>query len=164
MPLARLVRRLVLRMIPWLLLRNFQLNFAPSQRSALLALPPPRRTAPAVVLVFSSTPLPGFAGKDFLTTTGSSATLQSVSTFLSHLVSVDYHGMNSAGLPRLISGPWKRSHPQTRTRFVRVWGVALIGRLTHRASRIRFACAMYRFLPIASFRPFRYQKRPCDSD
>ena len=30
--------------------------------------------------------------------------------------------------------------------------------------RIRFACAMCRSLPITSFRPCRYQQRPCDSD
>jgi hypothetical protein len=43
-------------------------------------------TGPDVVTVFSSTRLPGFSGRDFLTTTGSSATSHRVSAFLSCLL------------------------------------------------------------------------------
>ena len=66
--------------------RNLRLNFTPSQLPTLLAIRQPHQTMPVVVFVFSSTPLPGFTGKDFFTTTGSSATLQGVSPALSLLL------------------------------------------------------------------------------
>lgn len=50
------------------------------------------------------------------------------------------------------------------TGYDQVSGFALCSTLTHPQRRIRFACAMCRLLPIASFRPCRCQQRPCDSD
>jgi len=73
------------------------------------------------------------------------------------------HG-NSARLPRLRQAPGEQSHPQSRIRNDQVSGFALFWTLTLLIRRIRFAYAMYRSLPIASFRPCRYQQRPCDSD
>jgi hypothetical protein len=71
---------------------------------------------------------------------------------------------NGARLPRLRRVPCEQSHPQSRIRADQVSGFALFGTLTLLIRRIRFACAMYRSLPIASFRPCRYQQRPYDSD
>ncbi len=163
-PLARLVRRLVLHTSCRAAVQNFWLNFTPSQRPALLVIRPLQQTWLLIISVLSSTPLPGFKGGDFITTTGSSATLQNISPSLSLPLSGNIFFKNSTGLPRLISGPCERSHPQSLMWSVRVPGITLFCRLAHHTSRIWFAYAMYRSLPITSFRPFRYQKRPCDSD
>ena len=50
----------------------------------------PVRTKPDVIAVFSSTRLPGFFGRDFLTTTGSSATSHHFGRFLSCLLKPPY--------------------------------------------------------------------------
>ena len=71
---------------------------------------------------------------------------------------------NNARLPRLRRTPCEQSHPQARYGADQVSGFALFCTLTLLYRRIRFAYAMYRSLPIASFRPCRYQQRPCDSD
>jgi hypothetical protein len=52
-----------------------------------------------VIPVFSSTPLPGFIGGNFITTTGSSATLQSIIPFLSFLLAGRYHFKTLPGFP-----------------------------------------------------------------
>ena len=67
----------------------------------------------SVSSVLPSTLLPGFIGRKFNTTTGSSATRQSISPSLSLLLSGDICLQNSTGLPRLISAPCERSHPQS---------------------------------------------------
>ena len=67
--------------------RNFQINFTPSQLSALLYLWQLLWITPQVISVLSSTPLPGFSGGNFNTTTGSSATLQSILPFLNLFLS-----------------------------------------------------------------------------
>ncbi len=71
---------------------------------------------------------------------------------------------NNARLPRLRRTPCEQSHPQTHYGFDQVSGFVLFWTLTLPQRRIRFAYAMYCSLPIASFRPSRYQQRPCDSD
>ncbi len=71
---------------------------------------------------------------------------------------------NSVRLPRLRRTPGERCHPQTPHGTDQVSGFALFCTLTLPFGRIRFAFAMDRSLPIASFRPCRYQQRPCDSD
>ncbi|MDK2848186.1 MAG: hypothetical protein PWP34_1539 [Desulfuromonadales bacterium] len=68
------------------------------------------------------------------------------------------------GFPSYLPAPCKRRHPQSRYGSDQVSGFALFRTLTHPQRRIRFACAMCRLLPIASFRPCRCQQRPCDSD
>ena len=67
------------------------------------------RTRPHVVAVFSSTRLPGFSGRDFHTTTGSSATSHRVSSFLSCLlksptdpIGVERRLPDDARLPQLL--------------------------------------------------------------
>ena len=79
-----------------------------------------------------------------------------------HAATLTYR--NNARLPRLRRTPCEQSHPQTRNGTDQVWGFTLFCTLTLPFRRIRFAYAMYRSLPIASFRPCRYQQRPCDSD
>ena len=71
---------------------------------------------------------------------------------------------NDMRLPQLLTGSCELPHPQTRRGSDQVLGVAISCTLTHPRRRIRFACAMCRSLPIASFRPCRYRQRPCDSD
>ena len=71
---------------------------------------------------------------------------------------------NNMRLPRLRRVPCEQSHPQSRYGADQVLGFALFCTLTLPYRRIRFTCAMYRSLPIASFRPCRCQQRPCDSD
>lgn len=71
---------------------------------------------------------------------------------------------NNARLPRLRRTPCEQSHPQSRYGTDQVSGFALFWTLTLPYRRIRFTFAMYHSLPIASFRPCRYQQRPCDSD
>ena len=67
-------------------------------------------------------------------------------------------------LPQLRRVPCDRCHPQPPRRSDQEQGFTLQCTLTHLPCRIRFAFAMYRSLPIASFRPCRCQQRPCDSD
>ncbi len=71
---------------------------------------------------------------------------------------------NNIRLPRLRRTPCEQSHPQAHYEVDQVSGFALFWTLTLPQCRIRFAYAMYCSLPIASFRPCRYQQRPCDSD
>ena len=60
-------------------------------------------------------------------------------------------------LPQLLTGSCELPHPDTRHGSDQVLGIALVSTLTHPRRRIRFACAMCRSLPIASFRPWRIQ-------
>ena len=117
-----------------------------------------------VIPVFPSTPLPGFIGGNFITTTGSSATRQSIPPFLEFPLGRWFPFRDSTGLPRLRRTPCEQCHPQSHHGPDQVWGFALFCTLTHPKCRIWFACAMYCSLPIASFRPYRYQQRPCNSD
>ena len=71
---------------------------------------------------------------------------------------------NNIRLPRLRRIPCEQSHPQTRYGTDQVSGFTLFCTFTLPQRRIRFACAMYCSLPIASFRPCRYQQRLYDSD
>ncbi len=64
---------------------------------------------------------------------------------------------NTMRLPRLRRTPYEQSHPQTHNRTDQVSGITLFCTLTLLLCRIRFAYAMYRSFPIASFRPYRYQ-------
>ena len=71
---------------------------------------------------------------------------------------------NNVRLPRLRQVPCEQPHPQSRHGSDQVSGFTLFRTLTHPQRRSRFARAVCRSLPIASFRPHRYQRRPCDSD
>ena len=64
---------------------------------------------------------------------------------------------NNIRLPRLRRTPCEQSHPQAHYGIDQVSGFALFWTLTLPQRRSRFACAMYYSLPIASFRPHRYQ-------
>lgn len=72
------------------LLENTSLKLLPFATADAFDNPLPARTKPDVVTVFSSTRLPGFSGRDFLTTTGSSATSHRVGLFLSCLLKRTY--------------------------------------------------------------------------
>lgn len=144
---------------------NFQINFIPSQPVPLLAYTSPQQTR-----------LPGHPG----------FTLHTVTSFhrpgFHHYYGIICHLTplrqaldsslylpiptcgNDIRLPRLRRTPCKQSHPQSRYGTDQVPGFTLFRTLTLPHRRIRFAYAMDRSLPIASFRPRRCQQRPCDSD
>ena len=79
---SRLTAFQVSHSVEWLVLgstlpsisENLQINFLPSQLMVLLAFPPAPTNKPQVIPVFSSRRLPAFSGRDFYTTTDSSAT------------------------------------------------------------------------------------------
>ena len=71
---------------------------------------------------------------------------------------------NNMRLPQLLTGSCEPPHPQSRHGSDQVLGFALFCTLTHPHRRIRFAFAVCCSLPIASFRPRRCPRRPCDSD
>ncbi len=96
---ARLVRRLVPKRIIISSFQDFKINFPPSQLQGLLALLQSLRTVAQVIPVFSSTPLPGFIGGNFITTTGSSATRQSILPFLSSLLAGSFPFRTLPGFP-----------------------------------------------------------------
>jgi hypothetical protein len=60
-------------------------------------------------------------------------------------------------LPQLLRTPCELPHPLSLHGSDQEWGFALFCTLTHPLSRIRFTCAVCSSLPIASFRPYRYQ-------
>ena len=144
--------------------QDFRMNFPPSQLPALLADRQSLYTTIQVIPVFPSTPLPGFIGGNFITTTESSATRQRILPFSSLLLAGSFPLRDATGLPRLRRVPCEQCHPQTHHGPDQVSGFALFCTLAHPFCRIRFAFAMYRSLPIASFRPCRCQQRPCNSD
>jgi hypothetical protein len=86
------------------------------------------------------------------------------SSFLESPLGWKFPLQDATGLPRLRRVPCERCHPQTHHGADQVPGLALFCTLTLPSCRIRFAFAMYRSLPIASFRPCRCQQRPCNSD
>lgn len=115
--------------------------------------------------VFSSSLLPAFSGRAFLTTTDSSATCCDFRGFLNSFLSppTTFHGSQQAS-PVTALAPRRPFHPQTHPMVDQVLGFSLFCTITPIGCRIRFTYAMYRLLPIASFRPNRCQLRPCDSD
>ncbi|VGO19783.1 hypothetical protein SCARR_01842 [Pontiella sulfatireligans] len=122
---------------------------------------------PQVDPVLPSTPSRAFTGRIFITTTGSSAPLHvspNPLNFSSWHRAIALTRKPYRASPVITPAPRERSHPQSHAQSVRVSGFALFCTLTHHACRIRFTTVMYRSLPIASFRPRRYQQRPCDSD
>jgi hypothetical protein len=82
----RILLHLCCTLFDWLQLKTLPRNFSPSQTTDAFGAASLVRTKPDVIAVFSSTRLPGFSGRDFLTTTGSSATSHRVSAFLSCLL------------------------------------------------------------------------------
>jgi hypothetical protein len=130
-------------------------------------MPAPGVPGQPVVSVFSSRLLPAFIGRNFFTTTGSSATSHRIVPpgsplelrYLQPLLSE-----NDMRLPQLPRTPGKLRHPQSPNGTDQVSGFALFCTLTLPSGRIRFTCAMGSLLPIASFRPCRCRQRPCDSD
>ncbi len=70
--------------------KNTSLKLHPFATADAFGNRSPMRTKPHVVTVFSSTRLPGFSGRDFLTTTGSSDTSHHVNHFLSYLLKRAY--------------------------------------------------------------------------
>jgi len=88
---------------------NTSLKLLPFATAEAFVILPPIRTEPDVVTVFSSTRLPGFIGRNFHTTTGSSATSHRVSSFLSYLlklptdpIGVERQLPDDARLPQLL--------------------------------------------------------------
>jgi hypothetical protein len=67
-------------------------------------------------------------------------------------------------LPQLPLAPCKLLHPQSHNGSDQVVDFTTFCTLILPLCRIRFTCAVCSSLPIASFRPCRYQQRPCDSD
>ena len=66
--------------------------------------------------------------------------------------------------PVTVRTPCRRFHPHSHHAADQVCDFALFCTLISACCRIRFAYAMYRLPPIASFRPCCYQQRPCNSD
>jgi len=144
---------------------SLQMNFLPSHNVRAFGAWHLPRTKPRVVPVFSSRLLPAFSGRDFVTTTESSATLHRfVRPWVSSWVSLSADCADDTRLPQLLRTPRVLLHPHSRHGSDQESGFALSCTLTHPWSRIRFACAVCSSLPIASFRPCRYRQRPCDSD
>ncbi len=147
---------------------NLRINFLPSQPAALLASP----SAPAnlaaghpdfLLQTVTRFLRPGF--QHYYGFICHLTPLRSVSSLLlSFTIRSGCAGRNDMRLPQLLTGSCELPHPQTRHGSDQVLGVALFSTLTHPRRRIRFACAMCRSLPIASFRPCRCQQRPCDLD
>ncbi len=67
-------------------------------------------------------------------------------------------------LPQLLLAPCELLHPQSHNGSDQVVDFTTFCTLILPLCRIRFTCAVCSSLPIASFRPCRYQQRPCDSD
>ena len=67
-------------------------------------------------------------------------------------------------LPQLPLAPCELLHPQSHNGSDQVVDFTTFCTLILPLCRIRFTYAVCSSLPIASFRPCRYQQRPCDSD
>lgn len=79
--------------------KDFQMNFPPSQFQGLLASLKPLHTIIQVIPVLPSTALPRFIGGDFITTTGSSATRQRILPSLSLLLVGNFLCRTLPGFP-----------------------------------------------------------------
>ncbi len=118
---------------------------------------------PVIVPVLSSTLLPGFAGQNFITTTGASATSHQQKPWVSPCAPASRDQglrIRCQASPVTAPAPCKVSHPQSLYVADRVPGFALFCMLAPTHSRIRFVCAMYTLLPMASFRPHRWPVAP----
>ena len=108
---------------------------------------------------------PAFVGRNLITTTESSAIQQSIKWFSASTL---FHSSGYTELYRTSPvnslAPCEQSHPQAHLWSDQIQGFPTFCKVTHHKCRIWFAFAMYRTLPIASFRPLRYQRRPCNSD
>jgi hypothetical protein len=133
------------------------MGFTPSQSAASDRL---HRTRPEVTSVLSSTPLPGFIGRGLFTTMGSSAASHP-SLALEFPLGLAYSRGRGVRLsPDIVLDSCEQPHPQSRARIDHKLGVALFSTLTLLDRRIRFAYAMCRSLPIASFSRFRWPESP----
>jgi len=137
---------------------NLRTNFIPSHDTAAFGSPRPPQTRRRVVPVLPSRRLPAFIGRNFITTTESSATSHRivwprVSPCAALFRKPTAGSRNDTRLPQLPRVPCELPHPQSRSGSDQVSGFALFCTLTHPPRRIRFACAMCSSLPIASFRP-----------
>jgi hypothetical protein len=103
--------------------------------------------------------LPAFTGRDFIATTESSATSHRFGRpWIAPCTSLSLPLVgfgNDTRLPRLRRTPCKQSHTQSRYGTDQVSVSRYFAHLPPPHRRIRFAYAMYRSLPIASFRPRR---------
>ena len=146
--------------------KNFQDILHPFTTDSAFGIYQPLLTIQQVIPVFSSRLLPAFPGRNFITTTDSSATSHHIRhTWISPCNAVILkRTRNGIRLPRLRRIPCEQCHPQSQYKTDQVLGFALFCTLTLLHCRIRFTYAMYCSLPIASFRPHRYQQRPCNSD
>lgn len=154
---------IVFKQLGW----SLRSDFTPSQTGALLASHRPPDVARPVISVLSSTPSPGFKGRNFITTTGSSATPHCFAADLPFGLSATCSAMarkQYGASPVTAPAPCRLHRPQSRHESEQVSDVALFCRLVRSCRRIRFAYATCRLLPVASFRPRRYQRHPCDSD
>ena len=72
-------------------------------------------------------------------------------------IALPYRPRGGVRLPPLLQAPCKQLHPTTHHRSDRVSDFALFRRLAAPVVPLRFTCVMCRLLPMASFRPHRYQ-------
>ena len=131
----------------------FSWYFTPSHPVVAFGSPQVHQTVLAVIPVLSSTLLPGFTGRDFITTTGSSATLHVISGLLESPLAgppslSDTSPSNDTGLPQLGQAPCERSHPHTRNRSDRVLDIALFCRL---AAPVAPNQVRLRYVPLTSY-------------
>ncbi len=125
-------------------------DFPPSHPSATFDDRRPAASPTTVIPVLSSARLPAFIGRNFITTTGSSATSHTVA-FLSFLL-INNALVNStkagARLPRLRRLPCEPFHPASHIRSDRVLDVALFRRLAapDMPTQVRL-----RYVPLTSY-------------
>lgn len=81
------------------------MGFAPSQTLKAFDQAGLQASNHLVISVLPSTPLPGFTGRVFITTTGSSATSHRLTVFSSRLLKTDYSQGDDARLPQLPLAP-----------------------------------------------------------
>lgn len=125
--------------------------------------------------ILSSGLLPAFTGRGFTATTDSSATLHRLAPHSRfQLIGITCTKGCEAGkpiTPHIGTGQYRASpdksaclnlKPSVITcRAIHLLGFPLFSRVTRPKGQHRFAYAMFQAPPTASFRPRRYQRRPC---
>lgn len=160
--------RLVLRVPIPSGFESLRINFLPSQPKALLASPSAPANHAAGRPGFLLQSVTRFHWPGFQHYYGFLCHLTPLRFVLSLLLSSSirfgHAERNGMRLPQLLAVPCEQPHPQSRPAVGQVSGFTILCTLAHAVRRIRFACAVCRSLPIASFRPCRSRQRPCDSD
>ena len=150
--------------------RNLRINFLPSHSAEAFGSQRTPSTKRRVIPVLPSRLLPAFTGRDFITTTDSSATSHRIvrpwvspCAFLTR--SIDQWIETIRGFPSYLWLPVKLPHPQSRYgSTTRYRASRYVARLPTRCAESGSLALCAASLPIASFRPCRCQQRPCDSD